>query len=216
MGRSPDGKPVLGKGVATLYKIRYNDKKEPVEEKVKEWKLDPSEDGTVQLSVHAHQSGQYRLAYTLTDAKGRQREGAVLVPVRGEGFDGSGFRFNDLEVVLDKAEYAPGERVKMMVSTAHKGSTVALLIRPNEGNSPIIVNQKGSSSVHDIEITAKDHPNIFVEAFTVREGKVYKTVRKIAIPPAKRILSVELEPSKKRYKPSEKGEVKIRLKDNEG
>ena len=70
MGRTPDGKPVLGKGVATLYKIRYNDKKEPVEEKVKEWKLDPSEDGTVQLSVHAHQSGQYRLAYTLTDAKG--------------------------------------------------------------------------------------------------------------------------------------------------
>ena len=116
----------------------------------------------------------------------------------------------------DKAEYAPGERAKMMVSTAHKGSTVALLIRPNEGNPPIIVNQEGSSSVHDIEITVKDHPNIFVEAFTVREGKVYKTVRKIAIPPAKRILSVELEPSKKRYKPSEKGAVKIRLKDNEG
>ena len=216
MGRTPDGKPVLGKGVATLYKIRYNDKKEPDEEKVKEWKLDPSDDGTVQLSVHAHQSGQYRLAYTLTDAKGRQREGAVLVPVRGEGFDGSGFRFNDLEVVLDKAEYAPGERVKMMVSTAHNGSTVALLIRPNEGNPPIIVNQKGSSSVHDIEITAKDHPNIFVEAFTVREGKFYKIVRKIAVPPAKRILTVELEPSKKSYKPSEKGAIKIRLKDNEG
>ena len=78
------------------------------------------------------------------------------------------------------------------------------------------MNQEGSSSVHDIEITAKDHPNIFVEAFTVREGKVYKIVRKIAVPPAKRILSVELEPSKKRYKPSEKGAVKIRLKDNEG
>ena len=115
MGRSPDAKPVLGKGVATLYKIRYNDKKEPMRRRSKSGSSIPPRRVRLNSSVHAHQSGQYRLAYTLTDAKGRQREGAVLVPVRGEGFDGSGFRFNDLEVVLDKAEYAPGERAKVMV-----------------------------------------------------------------------------------------------------
>ena len=59
---------VLGKGVATLYKISTMTK-EPVEEKVKV-EARSLRGGYGQLSVHAHQSGRYRLAYTLTDAKG--------------------------------------------------------------------------------------------------------------------------------------------------
>ena len=37
--------------------------------------------------------------------------------VRGEGFDGKDFRFNDLELVTDKREYAPGDKVKLLVNT---------------------------------------------------------------------------------------------------
>ncbi|MEM7392258.1 MAG: MG2 domain-containing protein, partial [Verrucomicrobiota bacterium] len=217
-GRTPDGKPVQGQGKATLFSITYGDENEPEEEEVRSWDVDTDVNGGAELPIKAHKAGQYRLSYALTDAKGNQREGATLITVRGRGFDGEGFRFNDIELTLDKAEYQPGDRVKLLVSTARKKSTVALFIRPAHGvyPKPIVMSLKGGGEVKEIEIAKKDMPNIFVEAFTVSDGRVFNTQRKIVVPPEKRVLTVDVEPSETRYKPGETGMVKITLSDIDG
>ncbi len=53
--------------------------------------------------------------------------------VRGEGFDGQDFRFNDIELITDKREYAPGEKVKLLINTNRNDSTVLLFVRPTNG-----------------------------------------------------------------------------------
>ncbi|MCA9021658.1 MAG: alpha-2-macroglobulin, partial [Planctomycetaceae bacterium] len=97
-----DSKPVTGKGKVVLYRISYNEQGEPKETAVQEWELNPSEDGTASQKIAATQAGQYRISYTVTDRQGNQIEGGSLFSIRGAGFDGKEYRFNDLEIVVEK------------------------------------------------------------------------------------------------------------------
>ncbi len=216
--RTADGKPVGGSGTVTLYKVSYDEEGVPSEKKVADWKAAPDEAGSASQRIAASEAGHYRVAYKLTDTKGNTREGATMAVVRGGGDDGSGFRFNDLEVVLDKAEYKPGERVKVLINTDQEDSTVAFFVRPAGGiyKKPEILSLGGRSIEREVEVGIADMPNFYVEAITVVDGRLHTQVKQVVVPPEKRVLTVEVTPSSERYKPGEKGKVNVRLLDASG
>src|SRR6202043_3504967 len=115
----------------TLFKITYNKKNEPVEKAVRTWKLDTNEEGRAKQQIKAWAPGQYRLSYQVTDSKKHSIEGGYLFVIRGEGFDGHEFRFNDIELITDKREYAPGEKVKLVINTNRNDGVVVLFVRPS-------------------------------------------------------------------------------------
>ncbi|MBX3413772.1 MAG: alpha-2-macroglobulin [Pirellulales bacterium] len=213
-----DEKPVEGTGKARLLRITYDDKNQPVETPVKEWDLPTSADGEASLKITASQAGQYRLAFAVTDKKERTIEGAYLFTVTGEGFDGAGFRFEHLELIPDRREYAPGDKVKLMVNTDRAGGTVLLFVRPVNGTylPPRVVRLQGKSTVVEIDVEQKDMPNFFVEAVTIADAKAHTELREIAVPPVKRVLNLAVTPSAKTYLPGEQAEVTIALTDLAG
>jgi uncharacterized protein YfaS (alpha-2-macroglobulin family) len=236
--RTLDGKPVEGRGELTLLKITYekdkNGSPKPVETPVQTWKLDTNAEGTATQQITASQAGQYRISYKLTCeeaagpppgadkdanyAKISTGEGGYVFTVIGEGFDGSQFRFNHLELIPEKREYAPGEKVKLQINTDRPDATVLLFLRPANGVylPPKIVSMKGKSAVEEIDVSKKDMPNFFVEAVTLADGKVYTELKEIVVPPEKRVLNVEIQPTKEAYKPGEKAKVKVKLTDFSG
>jgi len=209
-----DHKPVAGPGKLALLKITYKDGK-PVETPVQTWDLPTGEEGRAQEQLVASQAGQYRLSYTVTDAKGHSIEGGYLLSIVGEGFDGSDFRFNHVELVPDRPEYAPGDVVKLQVNTDRAGSTVLLFLRPSSGVylPPKILHIDGKSTVVDVGVVKNDMPNFFIEAITVADGRVHTDTREIVVPPEKRVLNVEVIPSGETYRPGEKAKVNVRLTD---
>ena len=212
-----DQKPVQGKGDLTLFKISYNAKSEPVEKAVQTWKLDTDAFGKAKQQIKAAEPGQFRLSYKVTDAKQHTIEGGYVFVVRGEGFDGKGFRFNDLELITDKREYAPGDTVKLLINTNRTtaNSAVFLFVRPTNGTylAPKVLRLQGKSIEQDITVATKDMPNFFIEALTVSGGKVYTEMREVVVPPEKRVLNVEVLPSQQEYKPGQKASVKVKLTD---
>ncbi|MDP6636120.1 MAG: MG2 domain-containing protein [Phycisphaerae bacterium] len=210
--RRLDAKGVKGSGRLKLMKISYP-KGKPVETQVQQWKLDTDEDGKASIQIKADTPGQYRLSYTLTDAKKHAIEGGYVFVIWGAGDTGGNYRFNDIELVADKQTYQPGEKVKLRINTSRRGSTVLLFVRPSNGVylAPKIFRLKGRSVGEQVEVIKKDMPNFFVEALTVADGKVFREVRQIVVPPEKRVLDVKIFPSKKKYKPGEKAKVKIQL-----
>src|SRR5262249_55466618 len=143
---TPDRKPVQGTGELTLYRISYNDKNEPVEKAVETWKLDTNVEGQAHEQIKAAEAGQYRLSYKLTDSKKHTIEGGYVFVVRGQGVGGKDFRFNDVELVTDKREYAPGEKVKLLVNVNKAGGTVLLFVRPtNVYLAPKVIRLQGKS-----------------------------------------------------------------------
>ena len=213
-----DKKPVQGEGVLTLLRITYDEKNQPIETPVRSWDLDTDVEGRATQQIKASEDGQYRLSYKLTDSKNHTIEGGYIFTIVGEGFDGSDFRFNSVELIPDKAEYEPGDTVKLQLNTNRTDSTVLLFIRPTNGVylEPKVLRLKGKSTIEQIAVVQKDMPNFFVEALTISGGNVYEEAKEIVVPPEKRVLNVEVMPSAEIYKPGQKAKVKVRLTDFSG
>ena len=213
-----DQKGVKGTGRATLLQLGYSEKGEPQEKEVAGQDITTDEDGMAKVKFSATAAGQYRISAKVKDAKGREQEGGMVFVVRGGANDGRNYRFSQIELVPEKAEYAPGEDVKLLINTERSDSTVFFFIKPSAGIAPHpqIIKLTGKSSTQTIKVAQGDMPNFFVEAFTVSGGKVHSAMREIAVPPAKRVLTMEVLPDAGKYKPRSTAKVKIKLTDTDG
>ncbi|MGE0374512.1 MAG: alpha-2-macroglobulin, partial [Planctomycetaceae bacterium] len=214
-----------------LLNITYPHAGEPVENVAQQWDLSTNADGQVQIDIHATAGGQYRLSYTLQahgprpvgPDDGNQQpvtiEGGYVFVIRGEGFDGAEFQFNDLELVTDKPEYAPGETVNLLVNTNRVGSTVLLFVRPANGiyaGPPQVVRLEGKSTVVPLAVSQEDMPNFFVEALTIAGGKVHTVLREVIVPPQERVLNVDVNPDHEDYQPGQPANIQVKLTDIDG
>ncbi len=214
-----DGKPVKGKGALKMFSITYEKGGKPLEAEVQKWDLDTDDQGSSVQTIEAAQAGQYRLSYTVTDAANHAIEGGYVFTVVGDGFHhGADFRFNALELIPDKREYAPGEAVKLQINVDQVGGTVLLFDRPANGvyRKPKVIRLEGKSASEEIAVALRDMPNFFVEAMTVCDGKVESESREILVPPTSRVLDVTLTPSGEKFKPGQKAKAKVKLTDPAG
>ena len=215
--RSPAGDPVTGTGTATLFRVTYDEQRLPVEQSVGQWPVSTGAEGGARLQFTAARPGQYRLSCALT-AGGQTREGATLFSVTGEDAKADDFRFNAVELVPDKQEYAPGETVALRVNTDRPGSAVLLFLRPVNGVylPPRLLRLQGRSELVEIPVTLQDMPDFFIEAVTVSDGRLHSDVREIIVPPAQRVLNVEVVPSAERFLPGSNASVRVRVTDGQG
>ncbi len=209
-----DQKPVRGQGQLKLMRITYQNNK-PQETQVARWPLNTDAEGHAALQIQASRPGQYRLSYTVTDAKNHSIEGGYIFTVRGQGDDGAAYRFARIELITDKAEYAPGDTVRLQVNTDRQGAAVLLFVRPVNGVylPPKVLPMSGKSALEEIRISKRDMPNFFVEAVTVYDGKVHSDIREVVVPPEKRVLNVKVTPSKTDYRPGQKARLNLELTD---
>lgn len=209
-----DGRKVKGWMGTTLYKVSSNVDGEIKETVVRQWERIAYGAEAAHIDFKVDQAGQYRLVNLVTDEQGREVEGAILFSVRGPAGEEGDVRYNDIELIADKRTYAPGETVKLLINTKRKDSTVMLFVRGT--NERRLMTLKGNSEVVEIPVVLGDMPNFFVEAVTISDARVHTQVREVIVPPAERVLNVAIVPNSEKYKPQEKGTVKIKVTDEEG
>jgi uncharacterized protein YfaS (alpha-2-macroglobulin family) len=216
--RTLDDEPVTGSAVARLMRVTYGADMKPVEEEVERWAVEAKSLDTERRQIKAAEPGQYRLSVTVTDEKKHAIEGGYVFVVRDAGFGGEAFRFNDVEVIADKAEYRAGDTVRLMVNTARADSTVVLFVRPTDGIylPPTVIRLNGKSTVREIGVVKRDMPNFFVEALTVADGRVFSETKELVVPPENRVVNVQVLPGGERYKPGQKAKVRVKLTDANG
>ena len=209
-----DGRAVEAKGKVTVFKLTYAQDGTPKEESVHEAEL-ALKDEPVNTTIKWSKPGQYRVAVKLTDAAGHDSEASSFVVVRGEGFDGKDYRFDDLELVTQKEEYQPGDEVEVLINTNRPGSTIALFVRGTNGD-PLWLKPEGKSTSYTFKLSEADQPNIFLEAYTISDARLHKVTRQIIVPPSKRIASVELITDKPTYLPRDQAKATLKVKDQDG
>ncbi len=218
--RTLDGREVQATGGLTVYRITYGKDGQPMEEAVHTAEVALKEgEPTVKARFTLARGGQYRVSVKLKDKAGHEIEGISFTTARGEGFEeGKDFRFDDLELVTQKDEYAPGEEVEITLNTNRPGSTVALFLRPENGTypDPVWIKLEGKSTTHRFTLTDADQPNVFLEAYTVSAARVHQVTRQLIVPPKKRIATVELTPDSATYLPGQGSKVKVQVKDQDG
>ncbi|MCS7238083.1 MAG: MG2 domain-containing protein, partial [Thermoguttaceae bacterium] len=217
VARRLDGKPVAGEGKLALYRVRYLEAK-PQEELVFEQGVTIDESGQWSTQLKAGSSGQFRLAVQVSDSQGHTIEGGYVFTVIGDQLRAEEYQFNELELVPDRREYQPGQTVQLQVNSRRAGAAVLLFIRPARGVylPPQLLRLPAKSRIVPIEVKPGDMPNFFVEAVTVLDGRVYTEVREIHVPPERRVMEVELIPSKATYRPAEPATIQLRVRDLHG
>jgi uncharacterized protein YfaS (alpha-2-macroglobulin family) len=217
LAQTVDRAPVAGEAAVRLLRVRYA-AGEPVETPVQEWRLATDAAGRAHLQLRAAEAGQYRIAATVRDARGRSAEGGYLFTVAGPGFDGADFRFNAIELIPDRREYSPGDTVRLRINADRAGAAVWLFERPVNGvyAPPRLLRLQGKSTEEAIAVTKRDMPNFFVEALTVGGGRAHTELREIVVPPEKKVLAVEVLPSAERYLPGAKAKVRLKVTDGAG
>jgi len=209
-----DNRKVKGWIKTKLYNISSDKNGKIKEQLMREWDRARFSEDVQLLDFKVNTAGQYRLSSTVTDGKGRQMEGAVLFSVRGADDAEGGFSYNDLELIPDKRTYAPDEPVKLLINTKRKDSTVLVFVRGTKDRR--LLKLSGNSQVIEIPVTLADMPNFFIEVMTISNGRVHSQVKEIIVPPAQRTLNVEVTPNSEKYKPQQKGSVKIKVTDEHG
>lgn len=211
--RTLDDRPVEGTGKLALLKITYDEERKPIETAVEEWDLPTNDQGEASQQIRAATGGQYRLSYKVTDKAGHTIEGGYLFSVVGEGFASANYRFSALEVIPEKREYRPGEKVGLMINTDRVGSTVLLFIRPVDGVylPPRVLRLQAKSTFVEIEVEQGDMPNFFVEAISISDARENRDVRDLLVPPEKRVVQVSVEPSATKYRPGEQAKVRLKF-----
>lgn len=212
--RTPNSSPVKGKGVVSLYEIKYNKDMVSSEKKIHSEKLDTDANGKAEYKFNAPKSGQYRISYELK-SDGGEEEGAAMFNVYGNDQKENNLRFNDLEILTKESEYKPGDSVNLKINTNANDSHVLLFLRPENGvyHEPERLHLKTKSTDKNILITKKDMPNFFVEALTVRNGKLHVVTKEIIVPPENKALQVEILPNQEKYKPGQESVVKVKVTD---
>jgi uncharacterized protein YfaS (alpha-2-macroglobulin family) len=216
--RTASEQAVSGDGQLSLYKISYDQDGKPHEELLKQWPASTDSRGHVEQRFVAGGPGQYRISLKLSDAQGHKREGAYVYGVTGDNIDAQSVRFNPIEVLSHQSSYHPGQEARLLLNSQQAGSTVLLFLRPLNGvyRAPEVIRLDGKSTQRAFMIKQGDMPNLFVEALTIRNGRLYKTVREIAVPPQKRTLDVNIVSDKQRYRPGETAKLKVRATDEHG
>jgi len=213
VARTPDGKVVRGEARLAIYRLGFGEGGEVEETEVAAFELEAADELAQRLVLAG--PGQYRASVVVSDEGGHEEEGGYLFVVRGRdgGAKEEDYRFTDLELVPDKGEYAVGDRAELLVSTARGDGRVALFVRPENGiyGVPQWLEMDGKSQIVELDIGAGDRPNLFVEAVTVADGKVYSVAVQLAVPPDERVLKVEIEASEAEYLPGGEAEVSLVL-----
>lgn len=210
--RTLDGKTVEASGKLRVWKVSYDESGKPNEAMAHEVEIATEDEA---MPLHWPDAGQFRVEVKLKDKGGREAETSVFVVVKGEGFDGRGYRFDDLELLTDKEEYAPGDEVELLINTNREGSTVALFVYGPFAD-PVWLKLEGKCITHRFKLRDADQPNLNLYAYTVSDAQLHEAQRKLIIPPAKRIASVELITDKSAYLPRDKAKATVRVKDQNG
>ncbi len=188
------------------------------ERELESFDITTNEAGSASVKMVIPKVGQYRVSCSVTDESRITQEGAQLLYVSGPDDDGRGYRVNDLEVIVEKHDYQPGETAVLQINTNLPDSTVLLFVRAVDGlcPRPEVVRLKGKSTTYDLKIRPEDMPNIYVEALTIADGRIHSQVKEIFIPPTKKVADVEVVAAQEEYQPGETAQVTLRLTDESG
>ena len=217
--RRIDQLPVEGTAHFQLLRIRYQKDGTPVETPVAD-ATGTSAKGMAEADFTAAQAGQYRIVCDWDNGDGATVQGGAIFSVRNTVQDNDDdFRYNDLELIPDKAEYAPGETMRLAVNTAQANSTVMLFLRPQDGRAdekPLVLHLNGKSTIVEIPIEEKDMPNFFIEGYTLANGQLHNVHRNIPVPPQNKLLRVEIRNLPETVEPGKEASFEVHVADMDG
>ena len=221
--RRLDGKPVEGTGKLRLLKITYGEAPERQADRNRSPLLGPGHrtpKAGPKCQIKASEKGQYRLSYRVTDEAGH--DDRRRLPVHDHRR-----RLRRQRIPLQR----PGNRARQArVRAGRKGSAADQHESRRLDGAACSCGRRTASYLPPqmLRLDGQEHGRrrsasrrrtcrtSSSRRSPIADGRVHTEVREIHVPPAKRILNVDVVPSADDYQPGQHATVKLKLTDEAG
>lgn len=127
-----------------------------------------------------------------------------------------GYHHGGLNLILDKKEYLPGERARVLVTTPIERRHVLLTVGSDELFEHALIYLDGTVKLFEFDVKNEYVPNVFIESLMVIDNQTFSKVREIEIPPEQNELQVSITPSEAVYSPRSEGVFELKTLDYNG
>ncbi|MBM4353180.1 MAG: hypothetical protein FJ109_05185 [Deltaproteobacteria bacterium] len=190
--------------------------KEPKRHPAGEGTADVDERGEADVRLTLPQQGHFEMVVTCTDAAGREAKGVTGLFVADAKTSKADVRYAGVTLWPDRRSYEPGDKMKALVVVEKPGW---VLVTAEAGGQVLfeqLLEMDTTGRVVEFPIEAKHAPNFFLSAGQVRDHDWYFGQRQIAVPPAGKLLTVEVLPDGNEHRPGDKGKIKVKVTGPDG
>lgn len=213
----PLGRPTGARARLRVFYARYKGKNQYVDTAFFDQAVRTDKHGLAQVPVRLTHTGYLRAEVTTTDARGREADYVNYEWVTGPGEpDYYGYEFPNLKIILDKAAYAPGEKVRALVTVANPGSTALITLEGDRIFMRRIVKITSQATPVEFVYPAAAAPGAHLHVGFPHESEWVSDSVYVKAPDPARKLKIEVKPSKPQYRPGETARYTVKATDGKG
>lgn len=127
-----------------------------------------------------------------------------------------GYRYGALQIFPDKQTYHVGDTAKLAVISPSDGGAALVTVEGDDILSHELVRFRGTVKLLEIPITETCQPNIFFNAFMIKEAQVMIAREEAVVPPEEHFLTIDVKPDESDLKPGAKCRYDIQVRDTQG
>ena len=172
-------------------------------------------DGQAVFVFKPSKPGSYMVRAVCRDRRGNRIRSAGWMWVPGET-DFEGYRYPDLQLVLDKKTYMPGETAKLLINTGAVGSTALLGVEGRKLFDYRLVKLDKKTTVVELPVRSIYKPNFYVTVCLVKDGRFVTQEARAKVSIAEQEVRLSVASDKKKYEPGETARYVVRAVDSNG
>ncbi len=216
--RNYENEPVAGVDLALIKPMRWRGELGDRARRLRSGtvKLRTNEQGEAEYRFVAGAIGNYLLDVEARDRRGNTIQGSASVWVARGQFHSEDFKYPDLEVVLDRKLYQPGDTAKVLINTRVDNAQALLTIEGADLYDYRVVSLKKGSNVVELPVRAEYVPNAFVSVALARNKLFVEREVPLKVSPRSRVLQVTIEADRETYEPRDTATYTIRTTEADG
>ncbi|MCE5228866.1 hypothetical protein LLG95_04625 [bacterium] len=221
----PNNKPVAAEGLVTVYKREWDkDRKDAQGNPAPGYKdtelfnkpAVTGADGRMTLQFQPDQNGFFYIKYNSHDSFGEKVEGETTVFVASKDTTSIGYRSGGAEIIIDRTTYEQGDTIQALIVTRRPGVSVWLAAEAEAVLSSQIINMKGTAQLVPIKVDPSFTPNVYLTTVSMYDFSGFRDVKMVRVPPVDELLNVKIISDKAEYRPGEKADVRVEVRDHSG
>lgn len=211
-------RPVRNKPVTvTLSRETWTDKGEVETETLETRDVTTDNLGRASVRLPAKKAGSLRVTALARDSRGNNIVSSSYVYCCSEAYGECDFGpVGDVQVVLDKKAYSPGDTAKVLILTKRPGGTALVTLEGSRVYDVRTVKLSGASAIVTFPIRADYKPNFYAAVSYMRDKKVSSNLDSARVSIKSQELRVRIEPSKRKYRPGNRADYTLKVTDSKG
>lgn len=158
--------------------------------------------GRAVLKVKPQNPGDFRIRASSTDRRGKVIQSSAWIWCYRDGFDFQG-PSPDLQIVLDKKSYLPGDTVQALIRSKNRGGSAWVTLETDGIVAEKVVALTGGMTTVEFPVTENLKPNAFVSVSLIKDKQYSSAQRRLTVKLTRELLKVKVTSDRAVYKPGE-------------